>query len=97
MGSKPNISSFTIIVTFLCIALAGIAFVPLLPIKLSPSRTLLYQTPDNISEISITPDDRHIILKTQEATVRNAFVYDTESDEPMVSTLFKYTIVVLEL
>lgn len=60
-------------------------------------RTLLYQTPDNISEISITPDDRHIILKTQEATVRNAFVYDTESDEPMVSTLFKYTIVVLEL
>lgn len=60
-------------------------------------RTLLYQTPNDISEISITPDDRHIILRTQEAAVHNAFVYDTENDEPMVSTLFKYTIVVLEL
>lgn len=60
-------------------------------------RKLLYQTPDNISEISITPDDRHIILKTQETTVRNSFVNEMELDEPMVSTLFRYTIVVLEL
>lgn len=60
-------------------------------------RTLLYQTPDNISEISITPDDRHIILKSQETTVRNSFVNEMELDEPMVSTLFRYTIVVLEL
>lgn len=40
MGTKPRISSFTIIVIFVCVALAGIAFIPLLPIKLSPSRTL---------------------------------------------------------
>ena len=42
-------------------------------------RTLLYQTPDNISEISMTPDDRHIILKTQEATVRNACLLYTST------------------
>ena len=40
MSTSPKISSFTIIVAFLCVALAGIAFIPLLPIKLSPSRTL---------------------------------------------------------
>ncbi|MDH6357836.1 efflux RND transporter permease subunit [Parabacteroides sp. PF5-9] len=40
MKSSPKISSFTLIVTFLCVALAGLAFIPLLPIKLSPSRTL---------------------------------------------------------
>lgn len=40
MSASPKISSFTIIVTFLCVALAGVAFIPLLPIKLSPSRTL---------------------------------------------------------
>lgn len=40
MSASPKISSFTIIVTFLCVALAGIAFIPLLPIKLAPSRTL---------------------------------------------------------
>ena len=40
MSSKRKISSFTVIVAFLCVALAGIAFIPLLPIKLSPSRTL---------------------------------------------------------
>lgn len=40
MAASPKISSFTIIVTFLCVALTGIAFIPLLPIKLSPSRTL---------------------------------------------------------
>lgn len=39
-GGNNSISSFTIIVAFICIALAGVAFVPLLPIKLSPSRTL---------------------------------------------------------
>lgn len=33
-------SSFTVIVTFVCLALVGLALVPLLPIKLSPSRTL---------------------------------------------------------
>lgn len=40
MSRKPRISSFTIIVAFVCVALAGIAFIPLLPVKLSPSRTL---------------------------------------------------------
>lgn len=40
MSNTPKISSFTLIVAFLCVALAGIAFIPLLPVKLSPSRTL---------------------------------------------------------
>ena len=40
MGAKRNISSFTLIVAFLAVALAGVAFLPLLPVKLSPSRTL---------------------------------------------------------
>lgn len=53
---KPNISSFTIIVAFICIALAGIAFIPLLPIKLSPSRTLprltvSYSMPGNSARV----------------------------------------------
>lgn len=40
MIEKKNISSFTIIVIFLSIALAGIALVPLLPVKLAPSHSL---------------------------------------------------------
>ncbi len=53
---KSNISSFTIIVVFICIALTGIAFVPLLPIKLSPSRTLpqltvSYNMPGNSARV----------------------------------------------
>ena len=39
MGSK-RISSFSIILVFTCLALAGVCFIPLLPIKLSPSLTL---------------------------------------------------------
>lgn len=33
-------SSFTVIVTFVCLALVGVALIPLLPVKLNPSRTL---------------------------------------------------------
>lgn len=33
-------SSFTVIVAFACLALAGLALVPLLPVKLNPSRSL---------------------------------------------------------
>lgn len=56
MSASPKISSFTIIVTFLCVALAGIAFIPLLPIKLSPSRTLpqltiRYNMPGNSARV----------------------------------------------
>ncbi len=40
MSVKKNISSFTVIVIFLCLALAGIALLPLLPVKLSPSHSL---------------------------------------------------------
>jgi multidrug efflux pump subunit AcrB len=35
-----KVSSFTVIVVFLCVSLAGIALAPLLPVKLSPSYTL---------------------------------------------------------
>lgn len=56
MNESPKISSFTLIVIFLCVALAGIAFIPLLPIKLSPSRTLPrlsinYNMPGNSARI----------------------------------------------
>jgi len=49
-------ASFSIIVTFVCMALAGLAFVPLLPIKLSPSRTLpqltvSYNMPNNSARV----------------------------------------------
>ena len=40
MNKKNNISSFTIIVAFLSVALMGVALIPLLPIKLAPSHTL---------------------------------------------------------
>ena len=40
MNYKSSPSAFTIIVAFVCLALAGLAFLPLLPVKLSPSRTL---------------------------------------------------------
>ncbi|MEG1334448.1 MAG: efflux RND transporter permease subunit [Bacteroides sp.] len=33
-------SSFTLIVAFICVALVGLALIPLLPVKLNPSRTL---------------------------------------------------------
>ena len=56
MALKSSISSFTLIVAFICVALVGLAFVPLLPIKLSPSRTLpklsvSYQMPGNSSRV----------------------------------------------
>ena len=40
MQPTPKISSFSVIIAFLCVALIGIALVPLLPLKLSPSYTL---------------------------------------------------------
>ncbi|WP_290396549.1 efflux RND transporter permease subunit, partial [uncultured Bacteroides sp.] len=33
-------SSFTLIVAFVCLALVGVALIPLLPVKLNPSRSL---------------------------------------------------------
>ena len=40
MSKKSSISSFTVIVAFLSIALTGLALIPLLPVKMAPSRTL---------------------------------------------------------
>lgn len=40
MTEKKHISSFTIIIAFVCLAIVGVALIPLLPVKLSPSRTL---------------------------------------------------------
>ena len=34
-----RLSPFTLIVTFVCLALVGLALVPMLPVKLNPSRT----------------------------------------------------------
>ena len=40
MSKIRTFSSFTLIVTFVCLSLVGLALMPLLPVKLSPSRTL---------------------------------------------------------
>ncbi len=40
MAEKKHISSFTVIVAFACLAIVGVALIPLLPVKLAPSRTL---------------------------------------------------------
>ncbi|MDR0835519.1 MAG: efflux RND transporter permease subunit [Tannerella sp.] len=39
-GEKKNISSFTVIVAFVALSLAGLAMIPLLTVKLSPSLSL---------------------------------------------------------
>ena len=36
---SPKASAFTLIVAFVCVALVGLALIPLLPVKLNPSRT----------------------------------------------------------
>ena len=40
VNKSPKASVFTLIVIFVCVALVGLALVPLLPVKLNPSRTL---------------------------------------------------------
>lgn len=40
MKEKASVSSFSVIISFLCLAIAGMALIPLLTVKLSPSRTL---------------------------------------------------------
>lgn len=40
MSKKQPISSFTLIVAFLCVALVGIALIPLIPVKLNPSEQM---------------------------------------------------------
>ncbi|NDV58514.1 efflux RND transporter permease subunit [Bacteroides sp. 519] len=40
LEEKRRISSFTLIVAFICVALVGLALIPLLPVKLNPSRSL---------------------------------------------------------
>lgn len=37
---KKTFSSFTLIVTFVCLSLVGLALIPLLPVKLSPSHSM---------------------------------------------------------
>lgn len=56
MAEKKYISSFTVIVSFVCLAIVGIALIPLLPVKLSPSRTLPsitvnFSMPDNAARV----------------------------------------------
>lgn len=40
MSNVRNLSSFTLIIVFVCLSLVGVVLVPLLPVKLAPSRTL---------------------------------------------------------
>lgn len=39
-SGRRKASAFTLIVAFICVALVGLALIPLLPVKLNPSRTL---------------------------------------------------------
>ena len=36
INKSPKASAFTLIVAFVCVALVGLALVPLLPVKLNP-------------------------------------------------------------
>ena len=38
--SRPRLSPFTLIVSFVCLSLVGLALLPQLPVKLNPSRSL---------------------------------------------------------
>lgn len=54
--SSRSFSSFTLIVTFVCLSLIGLALVPLLPVKLAPSRnlpglTVSFSMPGNSSRV----------------------------------------------
>ena len=56
MSNSRTFSSFTLIVTFVCLALIGLALVPLLPVKLAPSRvlpglTISFRMPGNSSRV----------------------------------------------
>ena len=51
-----KLSSFTVIVSFVCLALVGLAMLPLLPVKLNPSRalpgfTVTYSVPSSSSRV----------------------------------------------
>ena len=56
MSKIRTLSPFTLIVTFVCLSLVGLALLPLLPVKLSPSRTLpgltvYFSMPGNSSRV----------------------------------------------
>ena len=56
MSNSRTLSSFTLIVTFVCLALIGLALVPLLPGKLAPARvlpgrTISFRMPGNSSRV----------------------------------------------
>lgn len=56
MSKLLNLSSFTLIVAFTCLSLIGLVLIPLLPVKLAPSRTLpaltiSYGMPGNSSRV----------------------------------------------
>lgn len=56
MNHVRTFSPFTLIVAFVCLSLVGLVLVPLLPVKLSPSRNLLgltvsYSMPGNSSRV----------------------------------------------
>ena len=56
MSERHGFSPFTLIVTFVCLSLVGLALVPLLPVKLAPSRnlpglTVSFTMPGNSSRV----------------------------------------------
>lgn len=56
MSKRSGISAFTLIVAFVCLSLIGAVLIPLLPVKLVPSRTLpaltvSYSMPGNASRV----------------------------------------------
>ena len=58
MSKIRTFSPFTLIVTFVCLSLVGLALLPLLPVKLSPSRnlpglTVTFMMPGNSSRVEV--------------------------------------------
>ena len=56
MNKSYTFSPFTLIVTFVCLSLVGLALLPLLPVKLSPSQsmpglTVSFSMPGNSSRV----------------------------------------------
>ena len=61
-GNRFKISYFSIILIFVCLAIVGVAFIPRLPFKLTPSKTLsgirvsfsMYGNSPRIIEMEVT-------------------------------------------
>ena len=99
MSASPKISSFTIIVSFLCLALVGVALVPLLPVKLSPSRTLPHNEIGENYQMLLplayrypcgylqAKSGKYVIRKNSESHSGNALIFHNKIEQILQGTL----------